>query len=127
MFWILKVGRPWLGGVLRRRVMRRSPPCLWWWAISTPEAIRDGVRRFKRCDKALAVVQVAGAVTQISFNRSVAVPVHSFFDWTSVRRAGKRGSAWEEESLRSRTTCDVPGTKPWCGVAIASDNAVAGI
>ena len=57
--------------------MRRAPPCLWWWVISIPEAIKAGVRRLRRWDKDLAVEQVTGAVTQISFKRSVAVPVHS--------------------------------------------------
>src|SRR5205809_6044824 len=71
--------------------------------ISIPEAIKAGVRRVRRWDKALAVEQVTGAVTQISFNKSVAVPVHSFFDWTRAEMAGKRGSAWAEDSVRSRT------------------------
>ena len=85
-----------------RKVISRVPPCLWWCSISIPEEIRAGVRRFRRWDKALGDVQVTCAVTQISFNRSVQVPVHSPVAWARDWIAGKRGSAWAEDSLSPR-------------------------
>src|SRR5258708_37927740 len=82
--------------------MRRERPCWWWWVISIPEEIRAGVRRFRRWDKALADEQVTWAVTQISFKRSVAVPVQFSCVWARVRMGGKWGSAWLVDSVSSR-------------------------
>jgi hypothetical protein len=97
--------------------MRRVPRCLWWWTTSIPEERRTGVSRFRRWDKALAVVQVTGAVTQISFNRSAAVPVHSIFVWTREVIAENKGSAWAADSVRARR--DRPGGLFHDGLPIA--------
>src|SRR5260370_72654 len=78
--------------------MRRGPPGLWGGTVSVSGGIRAGVGGVWGLDKGPGGVQVTWAVTQISFNRSVAVPVHSLVDSTRNLIAGKRGSAWAEDS-----------------------------
>jgi hypothetical protein len=84
-----------------------------------PEVVRAGVRRVRRCDKDLGVEQVRRGVTQISFNRSVAVPVHSGVASARDLMGAKRGSAWAVESDRA----DIVVRGSWLVVRVSSPAA----